>query len=229
MPDFPKNTSPAMYKSAPFKQKNRKKLFDFKGYIRGEQGSIPDIGGESTKSTVKGIKEKIKKTGRKIELALSSGGYSNTYKASHEGMFPDAKINQPRFSAEKKELLKKSSSFKMKGSPMQRNFGISPVKNDKQWMKDMKAMEESGEMNTLKKEVKADTKWRNERNRRLDILDKDYPEIVSQKGSPGPGYKKIKGTNIYTHPLGMKEGRDKRDPNLRYTFFGDTKENRFEY
>ena len=98
--------------STPFKQKNRKKLFDFKGYIKGEQGLIPDIKGESTKSTVKEIKEGIKKTGRKVELTLSSGGYSNTYKASHEGMFPDAKINQPRFSAEKKELLKKSKYFK---------------------------------------------------------------------------------------------------------------------
>ena len=44
--------------------------------------------------------------------------------------------------------------FKMKGSPMQRNFGIgSPLKKD---------------------------------------------DIVS-KTSPGPGYKKIKGTNIWEH------------------------------
>ena len=99
-------------KKAPFKQKNRKKLFDFKGYFKGEQGLIPDIKGKSTKSTTKGIVKKGKRVGRKVELALSSGGYSNTYKASHEKMFPNAKINQPRFAAEKKELLKKSKYFK---------------------------------------------------------------------------------------------------------------------
>ena len=96
-------------------------------------------------------------------------------------------------------------------------------------MKEMEAMERSGEADKLSKQVEAENKYRKERNRRLDILDKDYPEIVSQKGSPGPDYKKIKGTNIYRHPLGMKKGRDKRDPNLRYTFFGDTEKNRFEY
>ena len=120
-----------------------------------------------------------------------------------------------------------STPFKMKGFS---GFGVSPVKkdeiSDKQYMKEMEAMERSGEMRRLSREVEAENKYRKERNRRLDILDKDYPEIVSQKGSPGPGYKKIKGTNIYKHPLGMKKGRDE---NLRYTFFGDTKENRFQY
>jgi hypothetical protein len=120
--------------------------------------------------------------------------------------------------------------FKMKGFS---GFGNSPVKkdeiSDKQYMKEMEAMERSGEADKLSKQVEAENKYRKERNRRLDILDKDYPEIVSQKGSPGPDYKKIKGTNIYRHPLGMKKGRDKRDPNLRYTFFGDTEKNRFEY
>jgi len=96
----------------------------------------------------------------------------------------------------------KKGPFKMKGFS---GFGNSPVKKDAEDL---------------------EYEYRKERNRRLDILDKDYPEIVSQKGSPGPGYKKIKGTNIYKHPLGMKKGRDK---NLRYTFFGDTKENRFQY
>ena len=107
--------------------------------------------------------------------------------------------------------------------------GISPVKNDKQYMKEMEKMDKSGEMDRLTKQVESQNKYDKERNRRLDILDKDYPEIVSQKGSPGAGYKKIKGTNIYKHPLGMKKGRDKRNPNLRYTFFGDTEKNRFEY
>ena len=104
--------------------------------------------------------------------------------------------------------------------------GISPLKNDKQYMKEMEKMDKSGEMDMLKKQANSQNKYDKERNRRLDILDKDYPEIVSQKGSPGTGYNKIKGTNIYKHPLGMKKGRD---TNLRYTFFGDTEKNRFEY
>ena len=39
-------------KKAPFKQKNRKKLFDFKGYLKGQQGLIPDIKGKSTKQSL---------------------------------------------------------------------------------------------------------------------------------------------------------------------------------
>ena len=103
--------------------------------------------------------------------------------------------------------------FKMKGFS---GFGNSPVKKD------------TPNLDVIMGD-NVQYKYDKERNRRLDILDKDYPEIVSQKGSPGPGYKKIKGTNIYRHPLGMKKGRDKRDPNLRYTFFGDTEENKFDY
>ena len=108
--------------------------------------------------------------------------------------------------------------------------GISPLKDDidatmkseafKDFLKNPKEYEK------LSREVNAQNKYDKERTRRLDILDKDYPEIVSQKGSPGAGYKKIKGTNIYKHPLGVKKGRDQ---NLRYTFFGDTEKNRFEY
>ena len=115
--------------------------------------------------------------------------------------------------------MKKQSAFKMKGFS---GFGNSPVKKDNGSTLSDKDLDiiQSGNPEYV---------YRKERNRRLDILDKDYPEIVSQKGSPGPGYKKIKGTNIYRHPLGMKKGRDKRDPNLRYTFFGDTEKNRFEY
>ena len=109
--------------------------------------------------------------------------------------------------------------FKMKGFS---GFGNSPVKKDNGSTLSDKDLDRIQSDNP-------EYVYRKERNRRLDILDKDYPEIVSQKGSPGAGYKKIKGTNIYKHPLGMKKGRDKRDPNLRYTFFGDTEKNRFEY
>ena len=107
--------------------------------------------------------------------------------------------------------------------------GISPLKDeisDAQYAKEMDEMDKSGEMDKLKKEVKSQNKYDKERNRRLDILDKDYPEIVSQKGSPGAGYKKIKGTNIYKHTLGVKKGRDQNSEDI---FFGDTKENRFKY
>ena len=101
--------------------------------------------------------------------------------------------------------------------------GISPVKQKKIVLK-----KDTPNMDVIMGN-NAEYKYDKERNRRLDILDQDYPEIVSQKGSPGTGYKKIKGTNIYKHPLGMKKGREERDPNLRYTFFGDTEKNRFEY
>ena len=112
--------------------------------------------------------------------------------------------------------MKKQSAFKMKGFS---GFGNSPVKKDDGYTlsnEDLDIIQSDNPQYVHSKE----------RNRRLDILEKNYPEIVSQKGSPGTGYKKIKGTNIYKHPLGMKKGRDE---NLRYTFFGDTEKNRFEY
>ena len=53
------------------------------------------------------IVNKAKKVGRKVELMFDSGIYSNKYKAENPTRFPKDKINQPRFKAEKKKLLKK--------------------------------------------------------------------------------------------------------------------------
>ena len=50
---------------------------------------------------------KAKELGRKVELVFDSGIYSNKYKAENPGRFKSDKINQPRFKAEKKKLLKK--------------------------------------------------------------------------------------------------------------------------
>jgi len=57
------------------------------------------------------IKDKVigkaKELGRKAELLFESGIYSNKYQAENPGRFKDSKINQPRFKAEKKKLLRK--------------------------------------------------------------------------------------------------------------------------
>ena len=52
------------------------------------------------------VVNKVKEFGRKAELTLDSGIYSNKYKAENPTRFPKDKINQPRFKAEKKKLLK---------------------------------------------------------------------------------------------------------------------------
>ena len=53
------------------------------------------------------VVNKVKKIGRKAELLFESGIYSNKYQAENPGRFKNSKINQPRFKAEKKKLLKK--------------------------------------------------------------------------------------------------------------------------
>ena len=113
MPKFPKNTSPAMYKKpSTFKMKGSPMQRNFGiSPIRKELKGTTVFGHEVSKIKDK-VVNKAKKIGRKAELAFDSGIYSNTYKASKDYLYPDAKINQPRFSAEKKELLKKSKYFK---------------------------------------------------------------------------------------------------------------------
>ena len=53
------------------------------------------------------VVSKAKALGRKAELMFDSGIYSNKYKAENSERFKSDKINQPRFKAEKKKLLKK--------------------------------------------------------------------------------------------------------------------------
>jgi hypothetical protein len=107
MPNFKKNTSPAMKKSA----------YKMGGYSY--PGVSPMKNGKKTKmlkgTTVFGhevskIKDKVvnkaKELSRKVELVFDSGIYSNKYKAENPGRFKSDKINQPRFKAEKKKLLR---------------------------------------------------------------------------------------------------------------------------
>ena len=66
--------------------------------------------------------------------------------------------------------------FKMKGSPMQRNFGIgSPLHQDK---------------------VKSYDDIKKDEQRTKDLAEN---KDITSKTSPGPGYKKIKGTNTWEH------------------------------
>ena len=105
--------------NAAIKEKKRKTKNKVKRVVQGViTGGGSEVVRKAKKTKIgKKIVKKGKQVGRKVELALASGFYSNKYKASHPGMFPDAKINQPRFANEKKELLKKSSSLRIKTSP----------------------------------------------------------------------------------------------------------------
>ena len=55
------------------------------------------------------LKSKVKAFARRVELGFSSGIYSTKYKAQNPNLFKKAKINQPRFKAEKEKLLKTSN------------------------------------------------------------------------------------------------------------------------
>ena len=110
MPNFKKNISPAMKKSA-YKMKG----YTYPGTSPMQNGNKPKVkmlegttifGHEVSKIKNKAV-NKAKELGRKVELVFDSGIYSNKYKAENPGRFKSDKINQPRFKAEKKKLLKK--------------------------------------------------------------------------------------------------------------------------
>jgi len=105
--------------NAAIKEKKRKTRNKVTRVVKGVlTGGGSEVVRKAAKTKIgKKIIKKGKQVGRKVELALDSKFYSNKYKANSPGMFPDAKINQPRFANEKKELLKKSSALKMKTSP----------------------------------------------------------------------------------------------------------------
>ena len=65
------------------------------------------IFGHEVSKIKKKVIKKAKGLGRKAELLFDSGIYSNKYMAENPARFPESKINQPRFKAEKKKLLKK--------------------------------------------------------------------------------------------------------------------------
>ena len=109
MPNFKKN--PEGMKPSGFKMKG----YTYPGTSPMQNGNKPKVkmlegttifGHEVSKIKEKVVK-KAKKLGRKAELLFESGIYSNKYQAENPGRFSKSKINQPRFKAEKKELLKK--------------------------------------------------------------------------------------------------------------------------
>ena len=68
------------------------------------------IFGKEVSEIKKNITSKLGHIKRKAELALDSKFYSQKYKAENPNLFKDAKINQPRFIKEKKQLQKKVST-----------------------------------------------------------------------------------------------------------------------
>jgi len=87
-----------MYGKSPMKNDKEKKIKTLKGTT---------VFGHEVSKIKNKVANKAKKLGRKVELVFDSGIYSNKYKAENPGRFKSDKINQPRFKAEKKKLLKK--------------------------------------------------------------------------------------------------------------------------
>jgi len=81
-----KMKGPSLYNS-PMKQDTGKKVklkdtartgglgkgLDIKGYLKGEQGLVPDYKGKSTKKTVKQVKKRVKKAANKSTLTNPKG------------------------------------------------------------------------------------------------------------------------------------------------------------
>ena len=115
----PNQASPAKQKDHPARTGvgHLGKGFNIKGYLKGEQGLIPDYKGKSTKKLVKQVKSNIKSKGRRAKIAAdqmpyvgpSSSIYSTYAKAGggsgihHD---PKATVNQPGYEKEKAQILK---------------------------------------------------------------------------------------------------------------------------
>ena len=77
-----KMKGPSLYKDSPVKQKPHPagtgvghlgKGFNIKGYLKGEQGLIPDYKGQSTKKTVKKVVKRVKKAANKSTFTNPKG------------------------------------------------------------------------------------------------------------------------------------------------------------
>ena len=86
-------------------------------------------------------------------------------------------------------------AFKMKGSPMQRNFGISPIKQDKYKHEDMYDVEQ--EMSSIQEDLEDSDEYlasqglnRKELEKKLSELTKQRDKIHStlKDGNIKPGY-----------------------------------------
>ena len=87
--------------TTPFKQMGSSPLTQKSKMLKGTT-----IFGKEVSEIKKNITSKLGHVKRKVELVLDSKFYSNKYKAENPNLFKDAKINQPRFKAERKKLLK---------------------------------------------------------------------------------------------------------------------------
>ena len=87
-----------------------KSSWDIKGYLKGEQGLVPDYKGESTKKTVKTIKRKADIAADQIPYVGPSSSVYSTYAKAGGGSGihhdPKATVNQPGYEKEKAQILK---------------------------------------------------------------------------------------------------------------------------
>ena len=116
--------SPADYKESPAKQiKNATRKFNIGGYLKGEQGLIPDYKGESTKKTVDKVVKKVAKANEKIKTTpkrvnkKASMRQRSQIKKSGQMEAPSHEITH--------KLLKKSGKLK---KSMKTSMPISKIK-----------------------------------------------------------------------------------------------------
>ena len=108
MPTFKENKSPAMYKKSSFKMrsgnsplKETKDWFNVRGYLKGEQGLIPDYKGESTSKTATKVSQSIQEGHSKAKQVVKNVFSPKTTKTKENG--------NKNFKAERKMLKKKTS------------------------------------------------------------------------------------------------------------------------
>ena len=92
MPTFKENKSPAMYKKSSFKMrsgnsplKETKDWFNVRGYLKGEQGLIPDWKGESTSKTATKASQSIQKGHSKVKQVVKNMLSPKTTKTKNGG------------------------------------------------------------------------------------------------------------------------------------------------
>ena len=108
MPTFKENKSPAMYKKSSFKMKSgnsplkeTKDWFNVRGYLKGEQGLIPDYKGKSTSETATNISKSIQKGHGKAKQVVKNMLSPKMTKTKKNG--------NGNFKVERRALEKKTS------------------------------------------------------------------------------------------------------------------------
>ena len=111
--DATDKTSATPYKESPAKQTKSKSSWDIGGYLKGEQGFIPDYKGESTKKTVNKVAKKvvkateekpkgIKKLALKQSVKTEPGKTHSDIDA--ESMKKEGKLVEKKYMAVKRDL-----------------------------------------------------------------------------------------------------------------------------